>query len=215
MAFQCVFASVALGSEIDDPREGSAEPTDQTEASSHRAYIEENRVHRDELAVNHPETDHYDEAFLAGESTLRRLEREELDVAGDRLLHLQCHFGLDTLSWVRDDGAAHATGVDFAPTAIETAGEPPVFRWRTDHGRSRRQLHGLENQRSHGSGHSLGEVVTALTEAGLAIEFLHEHPWSFFERYDAMEADEDGRWWLPGHDGALPFTFSLKARKPA
>ncbi|MFB6218221.1 MAG: hypothetical protein ABEH77_03420 [Halobacteriaceae archaeon] len=64
-----------------------------------REYIEANRAHWDELAAHHPDTDHYDvEAFLDGESTLRDLERGELDAAGARVLHLQCHFGLDTLS---------------------------------------------------------------------------------------------------------------------
>lgn len=88
----------------------------------HRDLIEENRAHWDELAEHHPGTDAYDvEAFLEGESSLRHLEREEVDAAGRRLLHLQCHFGLDTLSWVRDEGASHATGVDFSPTAIQTA----------------------------------------------------------------------------------------------
>ena len=88
----------------------------------YREYIEENRAHWDELAEHHPNTDSYDvESFLQGESTLRRLERKELDAAGKQLLHLQCHFGLDTLSWVRNEKVAHATGIDFAPTAIETA----------------------------------------------------------------------------------------------
>ena len=37
-----------------------------------------------------------------------------------RLLHLQCHFGLDTLSWARL-GAARVTGVDFSRPAIAFA----------------------------------------------------------------------------------------------
>ncbi len=272
-----------------------------------REYIEENRDHWDELAEHHPDTDYYDvEAFLGGESTLRRLERKELTVAGKRLLHLQCHFGLDTLSWVRDEGVAHATGVDFASTAIETARElrdrvglspdrarfvesdiyelpatleesfevvfssygtiywlPDLNRWakviathleaggifyiadghpfagpfhyestadelRVAHPFFNREAitesfdgsyagwdFGLENKRSHGFAHPMGEIVTALTDAGLQIEFLHEYPWSFFQRFDAMEPDEDDRWWLPELEHALPFTFSLKAKLPA
>ena len=39
-----------------------------------------------------------------------------------RLLHLQCHFGLDTLSWARL-GAGHVTGVDFSEPAIAFANE--------------------------------------------------------------------------------------------
>jgi SAM-dependent methyltransferase len=58
--------------------------------------------------------------FKAGETTLKEIEREELgDVAGKSLLHLQCHFGLDTLSWARR--GASVTGVDFSAEAIALA----------------------------------------------------------------------------------------------
>jgi SAM-dependent methyltransferase len=40
-------------------------------------------------------------------------------VTGKDLLHLQCHFGLDTLSWARK--GARATGVDFSERAIALA----------------------------------------------------------------------------------------------
>ncbi len=40
-------------------------------------------------------------------------------MAGKRLLHLQCHFGLDTLSWARL--GATVTGVDFSGRAIALA----------------------------------------------------------------------------------------------
>lgn len=52
----------------------------------------------------HLESDLYDvEGFIAGASRLRAFEREELgEVTGRRLAHLQCHFGLDTLSWARE-----------------------------------------------------------------------------------------------------------------
>ena len=43
------------------------------------------------------------------------------DVTGKTLLHLQCHFGLDTLSWARL--GAMVTGVDFSPAAIGLARE--------------------------------------------------------------------------------------------
>jgi SAM-dependent methyltransferase len=50
-------------------------------------------------------------------------EREEVgDVTGKSLLHVQCHFGLDTLSWARL-GAAQVTGVDFSEPAIAFANE--------------------------------------------------------------------------------------------
>lgn len=53
---------------------------------------------------------------------------------------------------------------------------------------------GLENQRSHGFAHPMGEIITALVGAGLRIEFLHEHPWSFFQRFECMESDDDDQW---------------------
>ncbi|MEU9163939.1 class I SAM-dependent methyltransferase [Streptomyces sp. NPDC048424] len=83
-----------------------------------------NRALWDERARIHgstPTDRFYDvESFVAGRETLYALERELAgDVAGKDLLHLQCHFGMDTLSWARL--GARVTGVDFAPTAIERA----------------------------------------------------------------------------------------------
>lgn len=58
--------------------------------------------------------------FRSGKSTLRSIEREALgNVRGKHLLHLQCHFGLDTLSWARL--GAKVTGVDISGKAIELA----------------------------------------------------------------------------------------------
>jgi len=60
--------------------------------------------------------------FLAGERWLPKKILEEVgSVTGRSLLHLQCHFGLDSLAWVRY--GASVTGVDFSPTAIKAARE--------------------------------------------------------------------------------------------
>ena len=60
------------------------------------------------------------DGFLAGEDMLTPIEGTEIgDVRGKRLLHLQCHFGLDTLSLARR--GAEVTGLDFSPTAITAA----------------------------------------------------------------------------------------------
>lgn len=60
--------------------------------------------------------------FLRGRSSLLPLELAEVGPVKDRrLLHLQCHFGLDTLSWARR--GARVTGVDFSPSAVAKAGE--------------------------------------------------------------------------------------------
>lgn len=76
----------------------------------------------DELAEINARSEFYNLAgFKAGENILHPLELEELgpQVAGKRLLHLQCHFGLDTLSWARL--GAQVTGVDFSPHAVNLA----------------------------------------------------------------------------------------------
>ena len=59
--------------------------------------------------------------FKAGKRMLMPLEIEEVgDVrAAKSLLHLQCHFGMDTLTWGRR--GAKVTGVDFSDEAIKTA----------------------------------------------------------------------------------------------
>ena len=58
--------------------------------------------------------------FKAGKDRLRSIELSELgDVSGRSLLHLQCHFGLDTMAWARR--GAIVTGVDFSPIAIDLA----------------------------------------------------------------------------------------------
>lgn len=59
--------------------------------------------------------------FKAGAIKLHPLERAELeaDVPGRDLLHLQCHFGMDTLSWARL--GARVTGIDFSSKAIALA----------------------------------------------------------------------------------------------
>ena len=84
-------------------------------------YLEMNREGWDRRAKAHFESEFYNVAgFLDGETSLREIELAELtDVAGRSLLHLQCHFGLDTLSWARL--GAKCTGVDISPVAIEKA----------------------------------------------------------------------------------------------
>ena len=60
------------------------------------------------------------EGFKAGADTLLPVEAAEVgDVTGLRVAHLQCHFGLDTLSLARR--GAKATGLDFSSVAIEGA----------------------------------------------------------------------------------------------
>ena len=80
-----------------------------------------NRRWWDERVTIHTASDFYDvDAFRAGAESLNPFELEEVGpVAGKRLVHLQCHFGLDTLSWGRR--GARVTGLDFSAPAVEAA----------------------------------------------------------------------------------------------
>jgi SAM-dependent methyltransferase len=258
--------------------------------------IEGNRTLWDELAPIHLASAFYDVAgFRAGASSLRHIELEELGkVAGKSLLHLQCHFGLDTLSWARL--GARATGVDLSPRSIEIARLlaeevkveatfhcasiydlqgvvdstfdivftsygaiqwlPDIRRWAevvcqsvkpdgffymvefhpiiqvfSNSGRPELadcyffRPEAVEwvsdgtyaepgapvSNRSFQWHHPIGDIVTALVEAGMEIEFLHEHPSVHEPLRSWMVPDEMGRWRAP-HD-SLPLLFSLRAHK--
>lgn len=255
----------------------------------------------------HVASSFYDVAsFRTGERgiRLRDYELEEIGSVGAKtLLHLQCHFGLDTLSWARL--GAVVTGADFSAEAIAAARAlaaelaiPATFvlanlydlpeelegrfdivytsggvlGWLPDvRGWAQVAAHFVapggifyiteihpvaqvfENDGvrpgelrlaypywSHdeplrfevkGSyadreapteglvefdwNHSLGEIVSALIDAGLRIDFLHEFdfvPWPV----EFLAESADGRWRLPpGTKGQLPLFFSLKATKPS
>jgi SAM-dependent methyltransferase len=83
--------------------------------------LEANRRNWDERTGIHLQSRFYDvAAWLREERGPRAREVEALgDVSGLRLLHLQCHFGLDTLAWAR--AGAQVTGLDFSSTAIDAA----------------------------------------------------------------------------------------------
>ncbi len=82
-------------------------------------YMEINRERWNELvAIHAASTGYYNlEGFKNGDISIRGLEREEVgEVSGKSLLHLQCHFGVDTLSWARL--GAQVTGIDYSDEAI-------------------------------------------------------------------------------------------------
>jgi len=84
-------------------------------------YISVNKEAWDKRTRIHLESKFYDvNGFLQGKSSLNPIELAELgNVQGKSLLHLQCHFGLDTLSWARL--GAKVTGVDLSAEAIMQA----------------------------------------------------------------------------------------------
>jgi SAM-dependent methyltransferase len=287
----------------DDRGGGSPSPPNRPELE---ASFASNQRLWDAWTAVHAESEFYDVAgFRQGGVRIRPYEIEALgDVAGKTLLHLQCHFGLDTLSWARL--GAVVTGVDFSPAGIRLARELAVdvgfpearfveanvyqlplrlgdefdivytsrgvLGWLPDirgwarvvarfvkpggrfyiseahpvvdvfetEGVKPRELrlqypyweHGDplvfdvkgsyadpdadlgSEQQEHGWDHGLGEIVTALIDAGLRIDRLEEHP--FLEwKVDFLEHDPaNDRWVLPKGPGELPLMFSVLASKP-
>jgi SAM-dependent methyltransferase len=255
-----------------------------------------NRAWWDERVPLHVSSDFYDvEGFKAGASTLRPFELEELgDVSGRSLVHLQCHFGLDTLSWARL--GARVTGLDFSTPAVEAAravaaetGLEAEFvaasvydasaalderrfdivytglgalNWLSDIERWAAVVADLvarggclylsefhpiadvfgdddltiehdyfqtepfnfddpgtyadleartEHNRTEEWQHPLGDVVSAVIDAGLTIELLHEHDYTLFPRWPFLEQDGDS-YRMPAGQPRLPLMYSLRAR---
>jgi SAM-dependent methyltransferase len=257
-----------------------------------------NLANWDERVPIHLAGGHYDVAgFVAGQTRLREFEFGEVgDVSGRRLLHLQCHIGLDTLSWARR--GATVTGLDFSASAVDAArsiadrigadtarfvtsdvydavaaldGEtfdvvytgigalcwlPDMESWaRTaaalvapggflylaefhpfadvlgedgrsveedyfDRGPHAWDLPGTYADRDAPMKatmtvdwqHGIGEVVSALTAAGLRLEFLHEHDTTFFPRFAVLEEDR-GNYRFPAGQPRVPLVYSLRAAK--
>jgi len=284
-----------------DPETARADPASTTAAEA----VAANRALWDEWTSIHVGSDFYDvESFRRGGVRLRDFELEELgDVTGLAVLHVQCHFGLDTLSFARL--GAHVTGADFSEKAIAAAralaadvgldarfvvssvddlpanlqGEfdlvytsGGVLGWLPDIRSWARvvahfvkpggrfyiaEIHPVANafenegvqpgelrlaypywehvepivvevegsyadpsaavatKTEYGWDHGLGEIVTALADAGLRIDSLQEYPFCLWP-LDFAEPGPDRRWRLPGdQDGRLPLFFSILASKPA
>jgi ubiquinone/menaquinone biosynthesis C-methylase UbiE len=266
--------------------------------------IRENNALWDEWTRIHETSKFYDlEGFKRGGVRIRQYELDEIGpVRGKDLLHLQCHFGIDTLSWARL--GANVTGVDFSQAAIELARSvaeeighpearfvrsdlyelpdvldaefdlvytsrgalgwlPDIQRWAQVAARFVRpggrfyvtEIHpvvqALENdgvapgeivvrypywehvepmsfpvigtyadreaevgaQTEHGWNHGLGEIVSALIDAGLRIDSLREYPFVDWP-IDFLVETDDGTWRLPPSvEGELPLFFSILASK--
>ena len=85
-----------------------------------------NQRNWDERVAIHMASRFYDvDQWLATRPGPRRREIDALgDVTGLDLVHLQCHFGLDTLAWA--DAGARVTGLDFSAEAIQAAADLAV-----------------------------------------------------------------------------------------
>jgi SAM-dependent methyltransferase len=103
--------------------------------SNAEAFLSANRANWDERV-----SIHFQSAFYDVEGWMRRRPRPEPrelealgDVSGLQFLHLQCHFGLDTLAWARV--GAVVTGLDFSPEAIAAAQDLAVRAGLADRAR--------------------------------------------------------------------------------
>lgn len=86
-------------------------------------YVEINKKSWNNRTDVHFHSDFYDnENFIKGQTSLNEIEINLLgDVKGQTILHLQCHFGQDTISLNRL--GARTTGVDLSDRAIQRAKE--------------------------------------------------------------------------------------------
>lgn len=84
-------------------------------------YLEINREAWNAKVEPHLKSEFYDlEGFLAGKTSLQEIETVLLgSVKGKKILHLQCHFGQDSISLSRM--GAEVTAVDLSDKAIEAA----------------------------------------------------------------------------------------------
>jgi len=194
-------------------------------------HVRANLEHWDEVVPIHAASKLYDlESFRAGKTSLGRIEMEELgDVSGRTLLHLQCHFGLDTLSWARvvahflrpggtfyileSHPFAHIfadQGVDDLQVAFPYfSGEAMRFDSQGTYAEPEAVM---EHTVTYEWLHSMAEIVNSLIRADLTIGFLHEFPFCAFMLFPFMDRGKDGYWRLKtGHE--IPLMFSLKARK--
>lgn len=86
-------------------------------------YLKYNRDTWNKKTAVHLDSEFYDmKAFMSGRTSLNAIELDLLgDVKGKSILHLQCHFGQDSLSLARM--GASVTGIDLSNTAIKQAKE--------------------------------------------------------------------------------------------
>ena len=89
--------------------------------NSEQNYIEINRQSWNTKTEVHLQSEFYDlEGFVNGKTSLNEIELNLLgNINGKTILHLQCHFGQDTISLSRL--GATVTGVDLSDKAIESA----------------------------------------------------------------------------------------------
>lgn len=88
-----------------------------------QAWFEANRALWNDRTPIHARSDFYGmAAFKEGARVIQDFELDEVgSVSGKSLVHLQCHFGMDTLDYARM--GARVTGLDLSEASIDTARE--------------------------------------------------------------------------------------------
>lgn len=73
----------------------------------------------------------------------------------------------------------------------------------------------LDHTREYNFTHGLGETINALIQAGLTLDFVHEHKVMHWQAFPMMVQDDRGLWKMPdGKEDYLPLMHSIKAHKP-
>lgn len=281
-------------------------------------FLETNKKYWNESVEIHKKSALYDvEGFKKGKSRLNYIEKSEIgDISGKSLLHLQCHFGMDTLALARL--GANVTGIDFSETAIDEAKKlseelnipaefvhtdinsmvddidnsqyrldellklrekkfdivftssgilgwlPDINKWAeviehylkpggyfyiaeihpasqlyqysqetnslefkypyfhsdeplefNDCGDYADRDAKLKNSKTFEWVHSISDIITALLNRGLKLEFFHEFPFTCYQQYPNMKPDEERRFWFINKNINIPLMFSLKTSKAA
>ena len=70
------------------------------------------------------------------------------------------------------------------------------------------------NNRTYEWNHTLGDVVSAVIEAGLILELLREYDYTLFPQWPFLQKSEDNTYRLPEGTPSLPLMYSLRARRP-
>jgi SAM-dependent methyltransferase len=259
-------------------------------------YFEANRSLWNQRTAVHKDSAFYDlEGFKKGANVLTPIELNEIgEVYGGSLLHLQCHFGMDTMSFSRM--GAKCIGIDLSDDAIKLAREindelkldakfvccnvyetseyvkeqfdivftsygtigwlpdldpwakviverlkqggffymaefhPVVWMFDDDFTHIKyyydnKELIVMEDQptytgdeneirgKEYSWNHSISEVLNALINAGLKIEFFNEHTYSPYSNFKNSVETETGKWHIKGMEGKIPMVYSLRARK--
>ncbi len=257
-------------------------------------YFGANKELWNQRTMVHKDSSFYNLAgFKAGANVLTPIELNELgDVSGKKMLHLQCHFGMDSLNWARL--GADVTGVDLSDEAINEARQlndelgmkakficcnvydlkdhldekfdivftsygvigwlPDLDNWaeiislylktggtfymaefhpvvwmfddeftHIKYYYDNREVIITENEgtytdrdaaikgKEYSWNHSISEVLNALINAGLKIEFFNEYMYSPYPCFRNTVETEKGKWHIKGMEGKIPVVYSVKA----